>query len=434
MMRKKIRKLLLLIPLLWAGTAYAAAKPYHLLVPIPGISQTSGVDLGTYLQGMYNFLLGIIGLVALAYMIMGGMQYIAAGGNTAKTGAAKEAITSAITGLLLGILSWVILMTINPDLQFIKQPGAAFKDISFRTSLSGCVKSFTTGDGCWCQGTANAKGTRPQGAAANLEACDGLCKAQGLCGDGDNYCIASGSPTDANSPGYDPDKGCTCLDGSSTPLKVATGTGDSVKEPTCAESCLEAKKCGFKFLVLKLNQHNTPTGGPEGSVSSFYPLSGNALWNMNLTNDGNFGDFNITEQHRVDAALGNEEEQKKFDCAIMVTNEVGYGTDHNWVYWVHEGQTISANNTKDNNIYTQMIKSDGTANFVGCCGAGGDCGLDGAVFSGDCDEPQARMVLQTTYGDKVSDSCDDCSFAKWNGNKPTFRPARDVTCSNGYWQ
>lgn len=438
MTRKKICSLLLIIPIFWAGAALAAAQPYQLLVPIPGLSKTAGTSIGDYLQSMYFFLMGIIGLVALAYMIMGGIQYITAGGNTAKVGAAKETIKSAISGLLLGILSWVILVTINPDLQFIKQPGVAFKELAYETALSGCARNYDAAtQTCWCQGTTDPQGTKSAVTGiASKKDCDDECKKENLCGDGDTACIKAGSVIDANSPGYDSDKGCTCLDGTSVLLKAGV-SAETKKDYTCSQTCMEAKKCGFKFLVLKLNQHNTPTGGKEGSVEAYYGLKDNAMWNMNLTNDGSFGDFNVTSKYRAGMKDAKGVADEKFDCAMLVTNEVsGWAIedkrDKNYIYWVHEGQVISADNSMS--MYRQMMKPDGSANFSGCCGDGADCSLDSAVFSGVCDEKGARMVLQTQYGDSVRDSCDDCSFATWKGNKPIWRPLNNIVCSNGYWR
>ena len=57
-------------------------------------------------------------------LIIAGMRYITAAGNSASVTDAKGMALSAITGLLLALLSFVIIKTINPDVLYLKKPGA----------------------------------------------------------------------------------------------------------------------------------------------------------------------------------------------------------------------------------------------------------------------------------------------------------------------
>jgi hypothetical protein len=57
------------------------------------------------------------------FMIMvGGYMYMTSAGNSASTGKAKGIITDALIGLILALCSWILLNTINPDLNIIKLP------------------------------------------------------------------------------------------------------------------------------------------------------------------------------------------------------------------------------------------------------------------------------------------------------------------------
>ncbi|OHA14214.1 MAG: hypothetical protein A3G49_03175 [Candidatus Sungbacteria bacterium RIFCSPLOWO2_12_FULL_41_11] len=69
-----------------------------------------------YLDNLYQYLLGLVGIAALGAMVYGGVLYIVAAGNPSKLGEAKGWISNAIYGLLLAAFSYVLLYTINPDL------------------------------------------------------------------------------------------------------------------------------------------------------------------------------------------------------------------------------------------------------------------------------------------------------------------------------
>ena len=55
-------------------------------------------------------------------MMYGGIQYILAAGNVGKVEEAKETITQALLGLGLLLMSYLLLITINPDLVNLKNP------------------------------------------------------------------------------------------------------------------------------------------------------------------------------------------------------------------------------------------------------------------------------------------------------------------------
>lgn len=69
-----------------------------------------------YIQLVYSFALGIVGIIATVLIMMGGVQWISAAGNEAIIGKAKEIIIAAVTGLVIALLSYIILLVINPKL------------------------------------------------------------------------------------------------------------------------------------------------------------------------------------------------------------------------------------------------------------------------------------------------------------------------------
>jgi hypothetical protein len=59
-----------------------------------------------------QILLGVAGLVAVIFLIIGGFRYILAGGNEESAESAKKTITNAIIGIVIVILAFVIVRVI----------------------------------------------------------------------------------------------------------------------------------------------------------------------------------------------------------------------------------------------------------------------------------------------------------------------------------
>jgi hypothetical protein len=81
--------------------------------------------IGTYVIGMYKFLIGFAVTVAIVMMMVGGIQYVV-GATAGDVGKAKERITNAITGLVLLLFVYVILFTVNPNLTMFKDLSIAY--------------------------------------------------------------------------------------------------------------------------------------------------------------------------------------------------------------------------------------------------------------------------------------------------------------------
>jgi hypothetical protein len=91
----------------------SSTGPYQNQEKIPGAQPTS--EFIPYLQSIINFGFAIVGILALFMLIIGAYQYLMAAGS-GNASDAKDTITSALLGLILGLTAWIILSTINPDL------------------------------------------------------------------------------------------------------------------------------------------------------------------------------------------------------------------------------------------------------------------------------------------------------------------------------
>ncbi len=99
-----------------------------LQVPIPGMEKFKEASevtadgnfkstwIGEYIAGVYKFGIGVIGVVAMMAVAFGGVMWILSAGNPSKIGEAKTWISSGITGLALGLGSYLLLSLINVDL------------------------------------------------------------------------------------------------------------------------------------------------------------------------------------------------------------------------------------------------------------------------------------------------------------------------------
>lgn len=92
--------------LLWIGAL--------LLIPIDAAAQP--VIPATYLEKLYLWFLGFIGVAALFAIVLGGVLYMFSGTNITKVEQAKRWIWNAIFGIVLAATAYLLLLIINPDL------------------------------------------------------------------------------------------------------------------------------------------------------------------------------------------------------------------------------------------------------------------------------------------------------------------------------
>ncbi|MCK5412824.1 MAG: hypothetical protein KAI57_00430 [Candidatus Pacebacteria bacterium] len=199
----------------------SAATTWDPLVKIPGIPST-GINLSTYLVGLYNFMLSVVGIVAVMMLIVAGMRYITAAGNATSVTDAKSIAGNAVVGLLLALLSFVILKTINPDVLYLKKPGSGFAGTTGTPVDLGSCGSYDSAGVCTC---ANNEIITP--AVANAAACNTACEASPeLCRAAPkNVCLLK-----ASEPG---DTNCYCINKNTIPIGTATNCQDACAVSDC---------------------------------------------------------------------------------------------------------------------------------------------------------------------------------------------------------
>ena len=79
-------------------------------------SLTLDMPLNEIVAWFYYFIIGVAGLAAFVMLVTGGVKYLTSAGNPSAIGDAKDRIKSALLGLLIILMSWLILQVINPDL------------------------------------------------------------------------------------------------------------------------------------------------------------------------------------------------------------------------------------------------------------------------------------------------------------------------------
>ena len=122
---------------------------YTPLENLPGFEGQSG-DFATYFGNLYKLALWIVAISALFMMVVGGFLYLSSAGNTSLLGTAKKTIYSALIGLVIALISWLLLDTINSDLTSLKLSGlsGAIGTSSGSGSSSGTAPVVGSGSGC----------------------------------------------------------------------------------------------------------------------------------------------------------------------------------------------------------------------------------------------------------------------------------------------
>ena len=130
----------ILFAMLFGATPYALATPADTIEFIAGkrefMSPRLSVDipyvsfhavsfnegaydipwLANYITGVYSYAVSIAALLAGVMFVIGGFYYLTAGGDASRVQKGKERIADAIIGLFLVVGSYMLLITINPNL------------------------------------------------------------------------------------------------------------------------------------------------------------------------------------------------------------------------------------------------------------------------------------------------------------------------------
>jgi len=96
-----------------------------LSVKLPGLNFDKAVCTATecsnnwlakYIQALYEYGIGIIGILAVITMMIGGIVWVTAAGNDQRIGEAKKWIGGSLMGVLIALTSYVVLNMVNPAL------------------------------------------------------------------------------------------------------------------------------------------------------------------------------------------------------------------------------------------------------------------------------------------------------------------------------
>ena len=125
-------------------------------IPLPGFAggPVTGTTIAQYIRAVFVYFIWIVGLMAVAMVVYGGIKWVAAAGNPGVINDARATINNAIIGLIIALTSVLLLNTINPDLTKFQgltiQPTVQklfIADLQQQAgSLAACTKSKAGGD------------------------------------------------------------------------------------------------------------------------------------------------------------------------------------------------------------------------------------------------------------------------------------------------
>lgn len=72
--------------------------------------------IGEYVKAIYDYGLGIAGILAAIVLMAGGVVWLISAGDASRVSLAKELISGSVTGLVILMSSYVLLIQINPEL------------------------------------------------------------------------------------------------------------------------------------------------------------------------------------------------------------------------------------------------------------------------------------------------------------------------------
>ncbi len=176
------------------GLCYANPPAVPLTISIGG--HTVALDMSDYIIIVFNYGVGVAGLIATVMFMVGGFQYLTAG-TSDRTSKGKERIKNAIVGMLLVFGAMLILRTVNPDTLKLQMPKI---EITKRSTVASCaytemcepcgvpyvvLTDKATGDTAKAMGQCNFAKLRSEVAEADLSKYDlSQCVGMGCSGSG----------------------------------------------------------------------------------------------------------------------------------------------------------------------------------------------------------------------------------------------------------
>lgn len=77
------------------------------------VPDTAPSDIGKVIGGIIQLLFIVAAIACFLYLVLGGIQWITAGGDSKKTGEAGKQITNALIGLLIVAMAWAIMKVVG---------------------------------------------------------------------------------------------------------------------------------------------------------------------------------------------------------------------------------------------------------------------------------------------------------------------------------
>lgn len=131
-------------------------------VKIPGMNKLATITcelgkecnipwIGQYIAGIYNYAIAIAGILAALVLMAGGVLWLVSAGDASRITQAKELIIGSVSGLIILVASYVLLIQINPDLVNLKSISiTSIKNIEIYPDADITVVGGTSAytDGC----------------------------------------------------------------------------------------------------------------------------------------------------------------------------------------------------------------------------------------------------------------------------------------------
>lgn len=284
------------------GYCFPKQTPIEIEIAIGGVNTV--VDLGHYIQLAYRFAVGAAAVVSAVMFMMGGFQYMTAGGSAQRVGNAKQRIKDAIIGLVLTVGAYILLLTVNPSTLTLQAPRIPlvppkrFIQCESFKYYERCGAPF----GLKIRSGSNAamsiedryEATRADDPQLVAQCVGASCTKAGQGHDGTKNCVVTGSGTAPNPiPTTGPVAPYSCVDCSGW-LATCTGVGPNEKccGGYCAATQVGAGTLGQVYLggIAQLaGMRGRCTNGNTGiECANGFECRSGACVDLDGSNDGGF--------------------------------------------------------------------------------------------------------------------------------------------------
>lgn len=148
----------------------------------------AGTTFCSYMRNVFNFATGIVGTLTVVMIIVGGVLYATAGGNSERVSRAKDVIVASIVGMVLVLGSYLLFNTLSPNLLQCNEnlPAGTGVPGTVGGIKGGKVFPLDTSNTDICQGktpvSTKEDCEKTNGANSCLKGKNGWCKSE--CGNG----------------------------------------------------------------------------------------------------------------------------------------------------------------------------------------------------------------------------------------------------------